>query len=111
MVKHKIIINFIKKNIIIISILILSTFMRFTGFLYGLPDYPDPDEPVVISKAVNIFKGDLNPHFFNYPSLFLYINAIIVGCTNCVYHLLHTVGITQSHSYSILALLCNRTHL
>jgi 4-amino-4-deoxy-L-arabinose transferase-like glycosyltransferase len=47
------------------------------GVNYDLPYIYHPDEPGYITISQNIFKtGDLNPHFFNYPSLFFYINAL-----------------------------------
>jgi 4-amino-4-deoxy-L-arabinose transferase-like glycosyltransferase len=47
------------------------------GVNYDLPYIYHPDEPGYIVISQNIFKtGDLNPHFFNYPSLFFYINAL-----------------------------------
>jgi 4-amino-4-deoxy-L-arabinose transferase-like glycosyltransferase len=44
---------------------------------YDLPYIYHPDEPSYIAISQRIFQtGDLNPHFFNYPSLFFYINAL-----------------------------------
>jgi len=51
--------------------------VRLWGVNYDLPYIYHPDEPAYIAISQNIFKtGDLNPHFFNYPSLFFYINAL-----------------------------------
>ena len=37
----------------------------------------NPDEATYVEISQQIFKtGDLNPHFFRYPTLFLYINAV-----------------------------------
>jgi 4-amino-4-deoxy-L-arabinose transferase-like glycosyltransferase len=65
---------------ILILILLLSALVRVWGINYDLPYVYHPDEPVYIRISQNIFKtGDLNPHFFNYPSLFFYINALAYG--------------------------------
>ncbi|MDD2922437.1 MAG: glycosyltransferase family 39 protein [Anaerolineales bacterium] len=69
-----------KKNIrasaLMGGILALAFFLRIRGANYGLPYVYHPDEPLYINISQNIFKsGDLNPHFFLYPSLFFYINA------------------------------------
>ena len=57
-------------------ILLLAFALRTWGINYDLPYIYHPDEPGYISIALNIVKtGDLNPHFFNYPSLFFYINS------------------------------------
>jgi 4-amino-4-deoxy-L-arabinose transferase-like glycosyltransferase len=42
-----------------------------------LPFSPGVDEPEVMERAVRMMKtGDLNPHFFDYPSLYMYVEAI-----------------------------------
>jgi 4-amino-4-deoxy-L-arabinose transferase-like glycosyltransferase len=58
-------------------ILLIALLVRLWGASSGLPYIYHPDEPVYINIFQNIFKkGDLNPHFFNYPSLFFYINSL-----------------------------------
>ncbi|KAA3658319.1 MAG: phospholipid carrier-dependent glycosyltransferase, partial [Chloroflexi bacterium] len=65
-----------KESILIGIILLIALLVRVWGINYDLPYIYHPDEPVYITISQNIFKtGDLNPHFFNYPSLFFYINA------------------------------------
>jgi 4-amino-4-deoxy-L-arabinose transferase-like glycosyltransferase len=62
---------------LIALILVLSALLRGWGLNYDLPYIYHPDEPRYIAIIQNIFKtGDMNPHFFNYPSLFFYINAL-----------------------------------
>jgi dolichyl-phosphate-mannose--protein O-mannosyl transferase len=34
-----------------------------------------PDEIEIVGRAIRFFSGDLNPHFFHYPSLFFYLTA------------------------------------
>lgn len=66
-----------KEAILLALILVLALFVRIWGANYDLPFIYHPDEPNYIIIIQNIFKtGDLNPHFFNYPSLFFYINAL-----------------------------------
>jgi 4-amino-4-deoxy-L-arabinose transferase-like glycosyltransferase len=63
--------------ILIGIILLIALLIRVWGVNYDLPYIYHPDEPGYIVISQNIFKtGDLNPHFFNYPSLFFYINAL-----------------------------------
>lgn len=58
-------------------IILIALLIRVRGINYDLPYIYNPDEPGYITISQNIFKtGDLNPHFFNYPSLFFYINAL-----------------------------------
>lgn len=66
-----------RESILIGIILLTALSVRVWGVNYGLPYIYHPDEPGYITISQNIFKtGDLNPHFFNYPSLFFYINAL-----------------------------------
>lgn len=64
-------------TLIIICIIIISIAFRVWGINYDLPYIYHPDEPVSIEISRNMFvTGDLNPHFFGYSSLPLYINAL-----------------------------------
>ena len=68
---------FNRESILIGIILLIALSVRVWGVNYDLPYIYHPDEPGYITISQNIFKtGDLNPHFFNYPSLFFYINAL-----------------------------------
>ena len=64
-------------RLIIICIIIISIAFRVWGINYDLPYIYHPDEPVSIAISRDMFvTGDLNPHFFGYSSLPLYINAL-----------------------------------
>jgi 4-amino-4-deoxy-L-arabinose transferase-like glycosyltransferase len=57
-------------------VLLVGLSVRLWGLSYDLPYIYHPDEPLSLSIIQPIFKtGDLNPHFFEYPSLFYYLNA------------------------------------
>ena len=65
---------------LLVGIVLLTIFLRVWGLAFGLPYIYHPDESVGVTIAQNMFKtGDLNPHFFHWPSLFFYINAIAYG--------------------------------
>jgi hypothetical protein len=50
--------------------------LRFWGLGFGLPhDFARPDEEKLIGAALGVFRGDPNPHFFLYPTLFIYAIA------------------------------------
>lgn len=56
-----------------------SAALRLYGLAWGLPNpqrvhsyHPDEITVIVPVLTMNLFTGDLNPHFFNYGSLFLY---------------------------------------
>lgn len=64
----------------LIFILALALFLRLWRLDFGmeLPYLAHTDEPTQYNPAVNIVTtGDLNPHFFNYPSLTIYLNAAV----------------------------------
>ena len=61
----------------LLAILLLAFALRAWAVAFHLPQLTDPDEPLKVFLAQRIFKtGDLNPHYFLKPSLFLYINAL-----------------------------------
>src|SRR4026207_2407584 len=50
--------------------------VRFWGLKFGLPVvYSRPDELLLIGVVIGFFRGDPNPHFFEYPTLYLYVLA------------------------------------
>ena len=56
------------------AIVLAGAILRFFPLWFGLP-YPHarPDEATTIGRAAGMLAGDLNPHFFNWPSLTFYI--------------------------------------
>ena len=59
------------------AVLLLAFGLRVAAIDYDLPDIYHPDEPAVIRISREMFAtGDLNPHFFDYPSLIFYGNAL-----------------------------------
>ena len=62
------------------AVVLLGGFLRLWGIDFGLPNiYCRPDETTLVHRALSIASGDLNPHFFNYPSLQFYLLAIVYG--------------------------------
>jgi hypothetical protein len=53
--------------------------LRAWSVSYGLPDLYHPDEPRIVERAVRFTQGDLNPRFFNWPSLYMYVVAGVYG--------------------------------
>lgn len=69
-----------KNNLIVLGclffILFLAFAIRYKGITFGLPISPHLDETFIVKRAEGILKSkDLNPHFFNYPSLYIYMQA------------------------------------
>jgi 4-amino-4-deoxy-L-arabinose transferase-like glycosyltransferase len=55
-----------------------AALLRFWSLGSGIPYALGVDEPEIVERAVHIIKsGDFNPHFFDYPSLYIYLQALV----------------------------------
>ena len=72
-------------NPILLLILVIAAVVRYWAIDFGLPQ-PDCrlDEKVIIKIALGFFSGDFNPHFFNYPTLYMYF---LFGLYTCYFGL------------------------
>ena len=58
--------------------LLAAGLLRFWALGQGLPFNPGVDEPEIMERAVRMLKtGDFSPHFFDYPSLYMYVQAVV----------------------------------
>jgi 4-amino-4-deoxy-L-arabinose transferase-like glycosyltransferase len=60
------------------AILAGAAAIRFVGIQYGLPfgNLLNPDEQSIVPRAWNLFHGGGgDPHWFDYPTLLMYVNA------------------------------------
>ena len=72
--------HFSLSNKIIFFFILVSGFaLRVWGISFGLPDIFHPDEQKIVSGALGFGTGDLNPHFFRYPTFYFYIQFLIYG--------------------------------
>lgn len=81
--------------IMLIFITLLGGGLRLWGLDFGLPNLTRPDENHLSKFVMNFilqsfFAGqpDLNPHFFHYPSLFIYLLSVAFGAYYLIGHLL-----------------------
>lgn len=59
-------------------LLLLAFFLRVWGIWFSLPYLYHPDEPKLVRLAVKILQtGNLNPHYFFYPSFPFYIHSLL----------------------------------
>jgi hypothetical protein len=59
-------------------LLALAAFVRFYGLRFGiLHPYARPDELPIVGIGKDFLTGDLNPHFWAYPSFYMYILAAL----------------------------------
>lgn len=60
------------------ALLALALVLRLWGIGFGLPHLEArPDELEVVGRAIRLLSGDLNPHFFHYPSLYFYTLGLL----------------------------------
>ncbi|MCC7262509.1 MAG: glycosyltransferase family 39 protein [Candidatus Latescibacteria bacterium] len=78
--------------------------LRLWGIDFGLPNlYCRPDESTLVHKAMGMGTGDLNPHFFNYPSLHFYLLAALYGAYFCAGYLGGTFAGLAAFEHQYLA--------
>jgi Dolichyl-phosphate-mannose-protein mannosyltransferase len=66
-------------------ILLIAAALRIFPVWFGLPFlYARPDEAESISRAVGVLTGDLNPHFFHWPSVTFYVFAGALGTVSAI---------------------------
>jgi len=79
-------------RVVLFAICILALGLRLLALAYGLPATYNPDETPILNRALAFAKGDLNPHNFLYPSLYLYalfgweVLFFVVGRVAGLYH-------------------------
>lgn len=55
-------------------VMLLAGALRFTALHQSLPYFDNPDEPTMTNTGIRMLQtGDLNPHFFRWPSLPFYL--------------------------------------
>lgn len=65
-------------------ILAVGAVLRFTALGQGIPFALGIDEPEIMERAVRMMNtGDLHPHFFDYPGLYIYLQ-FAVACVRFV---------------------------
>ncbi len=64
---------------VLVAVFAVGLGLRVAGLSHALPDVYNPDEVSILSRALGLGSGDLNPHNFLYPSLFFYVLAAATG--------------------------------
>ncbi len=62
-----------------VVVLLLAVALRAPGLLAGMPHNPNPDEQAIVNRTAVLSTGDLNPHRFINPALYLYVSAAAFG--------------------------------
>lgn len=67
----------------LLAIVVLGAILRLFPIWFGLPYLgARPDEETAVAHARAILGGDLNPHFFHWPSLTFYAFAALYGAAS-----------------------------
>lgn len=68
------------QHLALLGILLVALGLRLWAVDFGLPmAEARPDEMTIAFQAMKFGRGDLNPHSFNYPSLFKYLIFAVFG--------------------------------
>lgn len=59
------------------GLILLAFTLRVWGCGWSLPYVDHPDEPAVVQVLLRLIKGNLDPNHFFYPSLILYLQALV----------------------------------
>jgi len=79
---------------VLAGLLLAAAVVRLWSIDFGLPLlHARPDERTLMAIAVQFGSGDLNPHFFHYPSLYPYL---LFACYGAYYVLGRSVGVFTS---------------
>src|SRR5262245_57152010 len=67
-----------RERAILVAVLAVAALLRFSGLRQGIPFSVGIDEPEVMERAVRMMKtADFNPRFFDYPSLYIYMETVV----------------------------------
>ena len=64
-----------RRRLAVTGIAVAALALRLWGINFGLPAIYRPDEDVVVGRAMGALHGVLDPHFANWPHLYMYISA------------------------------------
>ena len=68
------------RQTLILSILALAIGLRFWSITWGAPFLYHPDEHAILQTAMNMVRDRTpNPHWFQYPSLLIEVQAVLVA--------------------------------
>lgn len=63
---------------LLVLVLACAAALRFWGLRQGIPFALGVDEPEVMDRALRMVRtGDFNPHFYDYPTLYMYMQAAV----------------------------------
>lgn len=89
------------------AIVIVGGLLRIVPIWFGLPYLAArPDEETAIGHAVAVLGGELNPHFFHWPSLIFYAFAALFAVSSWIRSLLWLDPALTAEQHVLLARAC-----
>src|ERR1041385_5256054 len=79
----------------LVAITLLALFVRMWGVGFGLPFLYHTDEAMIVDRALRMPVDGPNPHWFQYPTLYLYIQAFTYAAC---YTVQRALGAVSSYS-------------
>lgn len=73
-----------KRYLLLMLVLVLGLALRLVGLGFGLPDLVYGDEVALVNHALGFGSGDMNPHWFEYPALMMYVLFVLYGLVYAV---------------------------
>jgi 4-amino-4-deoxy-L-arabinose transferase-like glycosyltransferase len=68
----------VSATVAIVGIVLAAAVLRLAHNRSGVPYAVGVDEPYIMDRAVNMMRsGDFNPHFFDWPSLTIYLHFVV----------------------------------
>jgi 4-amino-4-deoxy-L-arabinose transferase-like glycosyltransferase len=63
---------------LLLALTLCAAALRLWKADWALPYVPHPDEPAIMNVVLRMLRnGDFNPHFFYYPSVWIYVQAAV----------------------------------
>ena len=84
--------RFLRIDLVIAPILMVGFVLRFVGLGVGLPDHPDPREPLIAQDILNLIHLESPPQIYNWPGTAWYYLIALIGVVLEVFGLELTVS-------------------
>lgn len=66
-----------RSTVLLAAILVIAAVLRFWRLGAGIPFAVSVDEPEIVTRAIQMMRsGDYNPRFFDYPTLYIYVQLL-----------------------------------
>ena len=90
-----------REGVALAMILATGLWLRLWGLSYGLPHpMARPDEEVLVARLLGFDAGDPNPHWFMYPTFYLYL---LYGWVKALVLAAHALGLAPATALADLA--------